>query len=165
MLKLALVFSMGVVTTFYAAGRVTYSGVQQQLFLGAGLKVTPDPSNIWSFHETYTWSRLGTYSIPVLVDFDKNGKMDTELTGARVLITDILIQLEGSSGLVKAVIKDSQGVRWAVRWLTPSIGNATGSEHLVTPIALPIGSDLRVELTTNTAGRAHINLIGRLVSM
>ena len=72
MLKLALVFVFGAGTVFVAnAGRVHHSGLQPQLFNGTAMKVAPDPSNAWSFHEQVTVSK-GTFkhSVPVVVDFD-----------------------------------------------------------------------------------------------
>ena len=109
MLKLALLGILGMGTAFYAGGRAVYSGLQLQIFGGAGLKVTPDPSNIWSWHETIP----GGKTVPVLVDFDKNGKMDSENPAFRVLITDMQTTLDGNYSRISSVrLLDDQGTRW-----------------------------------------------------
>ena len=93
MLKvLALLFAVaaGCAATF-VAGSTVYSPFQFQLPL-PGLKVTPDPANIWSWHSNISLpptTKLTTLFEQVLVDFDNNGKMDTEYPELRVLITDI----------------------------------------------------------------------------
>ena len=75
MLKLAFLLLFCTGTAFYAGGRSVYSGLQLQLFGGTALKMAPDPSNIWSWHETITIPSSRSITVPVLVDFDKNGKM------------------------------------------------------------------------------------------
>lgn len=164
MLKLALIFVAGSVTTFFAAPRLVYSGLQQQLFLGAGLKVAPDPSNVWSFHETVTLGS-GLTHVPVVVDFDKNGKMDTELKAARVMVTDVQIYATGGTAGAP-LLTDSGGTRWVF----PELGGSGGrppqvTVHFATPLVLPIDSGLTVTFRGVGGVQVTINMIGRLVTM
>jgi len=165
-------------TAFMAAGRVHYSGLQLQTPFGSAYKMTPDPSNIWSFHETYTITKGGKHSIPVLVDFDKNGKMDTEHKDVRVLITDISIRRglrvdAETNGLQHLSIADDKGDRWSPAFAGYSAQNVVFPlyvDHLVTPIALPVDSGLKVEFTASPSGSSgqnvvHIHIIGRLVTL
>ena len=69
-----------------------------------------------------------------------------------------------SSGIARII--DSQGRR-----LTASIGgnNANGHVHhvsLTTPIVLPVGSTLRVEVeSTNSTSTFEVNMFGRVVNL
>ena len=74
---------------FFANPYVVYSGIQAQQPVGTAFKMTPDPSNIWSWHHTVTVKPNTTVTVPVVIDFDKNGKMDTEYSFTRVLVTDL----------------------------------------------------------------------------
>ena len=167
MIKLALLLTLATGTAFYAGGRTVYSGLQAQLFPGTSLKMAPDPSNIWSFHETVTLLANKKLSVPVLVDFDNNKKMDTELSFARVLITDMQVTFLQPGGIQTANLQDDKGIRWNLR---PVVADRTSrrnvSYHLTTPLALPISSGLKIVLKSiNSPTTVTINLIGRLVSM
>ena len=149
---------------------VVYSGIQAQQPVGTAFKMTPDPSNIWSWHHTVTVKALSTVTVPVVIDFDTNGKMDTEYAFARVLITDMQVR----SGWVptSVLLLDNKGVRWD---LTPSLryywsradpGPVPAVFHLSTPLSLPVGSSLSVQVKTQAkADTFTINLIGRLVTL
>jgi hypothetical protein len=169
-------------TAFMAAERVHYSGLQIQQPLGTAFKMTPDPSNIWSFHETYKITKSGKHSVPVLVDFDNNGKMDTEHKDVRVMITDMVIR-RGSGTISQSryllnnlTIVDGSGPRWLPAFRS-GIGEKStfGSfivhewgEHLVTPLVLPVDSSLAIEFdasVSNLVDDVHIHLIGRLVTL
>ena len=173
MLKLALVFVFGAGTVFVAnAGRVHHSGLQPQLFNGTAMKVAPDPSNAWSFHETVTIPK-GTrpYSLPVVVDFDNNKRMDTEIKAARVVITDVQLMFrKGNIYASDIELRDDKGIRWNFR---KRFAGATGydaeaSVHFATPLVLPVDSALKLQFHTSgtgNLGRVYINMIGRLVTM
>lgn len=160
-----------------AAPRLVYSDLQLQSPPGSAFKMTPDPSNIWSFHEDIT--PTGTkQSFPVIVDFDNNGKMDTEYKDVRVMITDISIDRAGNRFLGNApllsdlFLVDDKGKRWSPT-LTGSFADHVGVVHyrdaLRTPLVLPVDSGLRVEFYAKRLGGVqddvHIQLIGRLVTL
>ncbi len=170
MLKLALVFFFGAGTVFVAnAGRVHHSGLQPQLFNGTAMKVAPDPSNAWSFHETVTIPK-GTrpYSVPVVVDFDNNKRMDTEIKAARVVITDVQILCrDGNVSAIAIELVDDTGVLWSLPTVTDP-GEA--SVHFATPLVLPVDSALNLRFhtenpSTTRIGTLYVNMIGRLVTM
>jgi hypothetical protein len=177
MLKIILLTSVVSVSCF-SAGRVHYSGLQIQQPLGTAFKMTPDPSNIWSFHETYKITQTGSHSVKVLVDFDNNGKMDTEYKDVRVMITDISIDRAGNRFLGNApllydlFLVDDKGKRWSPT-LIGSFADHVGVVHycdaLRTPLVLPVDSGLRVEFYAKRLGGVqddvHIQLIGRLVTL
>ena len=174
MLKLALVFFFGAGTVFVAnAGRVHHSGLQPQLFNGTAMKVAPDPSNAWSFHETVTIPK-GTrpYSVPVVVDFDHNKRMDTEIKAARVVITDVQVSARhlpmNRLEISEIELVDDTGVRWSFPEL---FGGSEATVHFATPLVLPVDSALNLRFKgynanpNNSAGKVHVNMIGRLVTM
>ena len=167
MLKIILVSSLVsasfVTTTFVATGRVHYSGLQIQQPLGFAFKMTPDPSNIWSCHEEITPTKpQKSQSFPIVVDFDNNGKMDTEYKGVRVMITDI--QIIGGAN-VEFDIADSAGKRWNL----PSFSHNNRvfyEKSFTTPLVLPVGSELKIEAVwPNNPSRFIVNIIGRLVTL
>ena len=161
-------------------GRTVYSPLGVSIPEGAALKVTPDPANIWSFHEELTIAGNATTSVDVLVDFDGNGLMDTENPSLRVLITDMQVTMRAGSGTGRGDpipiihLQDGAGVRWN---LTPiphagtqfDVLGVTTATHLATPLALPVGSDLTLEISnTDPNSRSRvlaINLIGRVVNL
>jgi len=180
----SLIIGTALSAAFLAGGRVHYSGLQIQTPMGSAVKVTPDPSNIWSFHETYTITSSGTHSIPVVVDFDKNGKMDTELDQVRVLITDISIKrgtgaLHVSSDLRDLVLKSDDGPIWIPSFAGYHLRDGQTrpvfhyallhyADRLNTPLAVPVGSGLSVqfEASLDSGGnQVHIHIIGRLVTL
>lgn len=172
MLKLAAVFFLGSMTTFVAAPRLVYSGLQFQVPLGTAIKMAPDPSNIWSFHETVTVPAGRTVQVPVVIDFDNNGKMDTELKGARLVVTDMqalgATQRSNAYAPPRVRLVDDQGVRWAFGPSLRQFAQRRSDVSLSTPLALAIDSSLRVEIINPDPGgqlSVTINLIGRLVTM
>ena len=174
MIKIILISSLVsaslVSTTFMAAGRVHYSGLQIQHPIGSAFKMTPDHSNIWSFHETVTIPANSSkkYTVSVKVDFDNNGKMDTEYKELRVSITDMLFLDAGASLQAGTVlIRDDSGPRWVLS--RPSSSDLRYVDHLTTPLVLPVDSGLVVEFTasnsSNSSKSVQIHLIGRLVTL
>jgi len=146
-----------------AAPRLVYSSLQLQSPPGSAFKMTPDPSNIWSFHEDIT--PTGTkQSFPVIVDFDNNGKMDTEHKGARVMITDI--QIYGTARGDTIDIADSSGKRWRCIIDRYGVDYRSYEKSFTTPIVIPFGSDLKLEYSANhSAARFTVHMIGRLVTL
>ncbi len=160
-LKLTL-FGTLVGAAFFAGGTTVYSGLQIQNPLGSAFKMTPDPSNIWSHHESVSPSNGLT--IPIVIDFDNNGKMDTEHKGVRVMITDI--QVVGSASGDRHEIVDSTGVRWKCILMRNGNSPMYYERSFETPIVLPVGSKLEWKYTPLNSGNPFtINLIGRLTTM
>ncbi len=169
-----------------AGAYAVYTPLQISLPFDAALKTTPDPANIWSWHKTVSLPAAAslpeTAVEPVLIDMNGDGVMDTNEPGVRVLVTDVqVLALRPTSSTVGELpypdgmivrLKDSTGSRW---FLPPSIvgsGSSTvglqTSVSFSTPLALPVGSDLSIELTrrrTNNPMLAEINLIGRIVNL
>ncbi|MFY9344290.1 MAG: hypothetical protein WAT39_17495 [Planctomycetota bacterium] len=151
---------------FVYVGRSEYStNFQADVPYGAAFKVTPDPANVWSWHHTFTNVGVGTPQVAdVLVDMNGDLIMDTVHDIVRVMITDVQVFNSGNNAGV-AWIVDSGGKRLAC-----GIGQYTGSgpvQHisLTTPIVLPVGSFLHVEmLGLNGGGAYEVNLIGRIVN-
>jgi hypothetical protein len=166
MLKLIILGSF-VSLAYLAGGRSTYSAVQCQYPTGYAFKFAPDPSNIWSFHESISVNASQSVDVPVLVDFDSNGRMDTEYAAARVLITDIQVR----SRLSSVILLDNQGERWDISPETVSSGGnyafTNRETHFTTPLALPIGSNLKVRVRNynNATEPTTIHIVGRLVTL
>lgn len=179
MLKTILLTSLISTTTVVVlAGRTTYSALQIQTPFGSAFKMTPDPANIWSFNETYAITKTGKHSIPVLVDFEGDGKMDTNHTGVRVMVTDMSIRrssvkINEANDLRNLHIVDSKGIRWCPSFTgygDRGTMRILYGDHLSTPLVLPINSDLRVEFETNYMrspihDEVQIHLIGRVVTL
>jgi len=141
--------------------RIVYSDLQLQSPPGSAFKMTPDPSNIWSFHQEISPSQK-IQSFPVVVDFDNNGKMDSEHKGARVLLTDI--QIIGGGGQFD--ISDSTGKRWHCIVATHSPNVSFYEKSFTTPLVIPVGSDLKIEYKAlNSPDKFTVHLIGRLVTL
>ncbi|HMQ20961.1 MAG TPA: hypothetical protein PKE00_00625 [Planctomycetota bacterium] len=140
------------------AGRMTHSAAQTQLFPGSAIKVAPDPSNIWSFHQT-TQTTNGKVVIPVVVDFDANNKSDSELVGARILVSEVQLVTSFGRGIMRVV--DSGGPRWE---LHTAPNQQSVDRSFATPIAIPVGSKFEVEVLSD-APVVTVNLSGRLVTL
>ncbi len=163
MLKIALIaacsaaFASAVTVVF--VGRSTYSTVfQADLPFNSAFKVTPDPGNIWSWHHTFTHPGWGaTTAGDVLVDINGDLVMDTVHAEVRVMITDLQV-VGGSNQDVWVRVFDSVGKRLAV-------GTKGPMQHvnLTTPLVLPVGSSLRVEVT-GAQGDYDVHMIGRVVN-
>ena len=163
MLKTALIAiacSAATASTMYVfAGRTVLSSpFQMDIPYGSGLKTVPDPANIWSWHHTF--ANQGT--VDVLVDVDGNGVMDTEHSWLRVVITDLEI-VNQSTAACTAWIVDSTGRRFAVATGGWQAGGPVAHEALATPIVLPVGSSLSVEM--NGQPNTEVHLIGRVVNL
>ena len=152
--------------TFVYVGRTTYSSpFQADLPFNSAFKVTPDAGNIWSWHHDIVHVNGGPPTVAdVLVDIDGDQVMDTVHSAVRVIITDLEVVAPAQSGLaVVARLVDSGGKRLSV-----GTGNWQGSgpvHHvgLTTPIVLPVGSFLHVELQGDSA-TYEVNIIGRIVN-
>ena len=87
-----------VVSSLLGGGSTVYSAFQIQVPSRTALKVTTDPANVWSWHrEIMLGSGGGTLRERVLVDFDGNGRMDTEDPDLRVTVTDMQCALQNIS--------------------------------------------------------------------
>jgi hypothetical protein len=164
MIKLILLSSV-ISAAFFAGGRVHYSGLQLQQPFGSAFKMTPDPSNIWSHHETIARSAGGINTVTILVDFDNDGKMDSLHKGVRILVTDISIRANADATQFELV--DDTGTRWVI----PYRNRASNSffyfgDHLLTPLAVPVGSGLKLTYSCRQGGeRVDVHVIGRLVTL
>jgi hypothetical protein len=161
-LKILLVVLLAMTAAFGAGGRLAYSGLQAQLFSGAGIKTLPDPSNIWSFHEAVVTTN-GTVDVPVVVDFDNNGRMDSELKWARVYVTDVQGFTPGPAFISGMSIHDDSGPRWVI-----DVGTSgqVREHRFETPLVVPVDSKLFVRVQTSQPSVAvTINMIGRLVTL
>jgi hypothetical protein len=161
---LAVACSAVTATAFVYVGRTTYSSPFQADFpLNGAIKVTPDAGNIWSWHHQFVhggWSQPTVAD--VLVDFDGDQIMDTAHDQVRVMITDF--QLVGGTGSIAwAHVVDSGGKRLAVGIGGFQTAGSVQHVSLTTPIALPVGSFLHVELSGDS-GPYEVNLVGRVVN-
>ena len=141
-------------------GRSVYSSqFQVDVPFGSAVKTTVDPANIWSWHHSFAVS--GTAD--VLVDINGNNVMDTEDAFVRVIVTDIEIVGASIGTPSTAWIRDGVGRRFAVGH---SQGQGAALVHhvaLSTPIVLPVGSPLSVEVQAGTP--VEVNLVGRVVNL
>ncbi len=141
------------------AGRTVHSTQFQVDFpFGSAVKTTVDPANIWSWHHSFQASE----TVDVLVDINGNNVMDTENPLVRVIITDIELVGTQLSSPSTAWIRDGVGRRFAAGH---GQGFGTGLVHhvaLSTPIVLPIGSPLSVEVQ---GGLCEVHLVGRVVNL
>ena len=146
------------------SGRILYSPLQPAVPFGASIKMTPDPSSIWSWHEDVTAS--GNLTIPVFIDIDGNGEMDTNDPWRRVLVTDM--QFVGTTGLfLRVALIDENGDLWDMTQLGSQNPTTNQTYHLSTPLVLTPMSTLSVDLEAapSTAYRARIHLVGRVVNL
>ena len=162
-------------------GRTVYSGFSGGIPVGGAIKMTPDPGSVWSFHEEVTVASGQTVNVPVLVDFDGNGVMDTEHPNLRVMITDLqasdrgTIDTANDRSYARVHLRSGGEVRWD---LTPfpragttsqrTAGLMSNSASLTTPIVLEPSTVLNVEVFAPANGPARtirINLIGRVVNL
>ena len=149
---------------FFAGPRLTYSGLQVQVPFGTALKVTPDGSNIWTWHHEQT----GSGTTEVVVDFDNNGRMDTENPCFRVLITDIQLSWAffSRASLERLVLRIDQGpVLWNLLDVTSPAG---GIDHRTfsTPLPVPTAARLVLEAVNYDSNDVmQVRIIGRLVNL
>lgn len=150
--------------TYLYVGRTTYSSAFQVNFpLNSAIKVAPDAGNIWSWHHQVSSPSFPT-TFDVLVDIDGDQVMDTVHPEVRVLITDVqLVAPVNANGY--AWINDSLGKRLAVGVGGVQTSGPVQHVSLATPISLPVGSFLHVELSGNSGGDYAVNLIGRVVNL
>jgi hypothetical protein len=166
MWKLTCLLTVAFSAAFVAGsqGRIVSSPFQPAIPFGTAIKMTPDPSSIWSWHHTISSS--APVSVEVPIDVDQNGVPDTANHGVRVLVTDMQAFTPVGMGSASLSLADGAGIRWD---LTPV--SATGTQplvsyHFVTPIAITPGSGLRVFMTPLTPSPSvSVNLIGRVVNL
>jgi hypothetical protein len=166
LLKTALVAiacSAVTATAFVYVGRTTYSSAFQADFpINSAIKVTPDSGNVWSWHHQFVHPSGSPTVADVLVDFNGDQVMDTVHDEIRVLVTDL--QLVGEIGHIAwARVVDSGGKRLAAGIGGHQTAGAVQHISLTTPIVLPVGSFLRVEISGD-GGTYEVNLIGRVVN-
>ncbi len=167
MLKVAaLIVSCSTAAFVIGTGTTVHSPAQKALPFGASLKVTPDPSSVWSWSKEITAPANQTVTESVLVDFDGNGRMDTEHPFFRVLVTDMQCTVHNPRGVSKVFLRDATGVRWDMTPGSNNSGLINDSFALTTPLVLPVGSDLNVEVRGSSSGvTARVSLIGRIVNL
>lgn len=148
-----------------AVGRLVYTPFQIAYPIGSSFKVTTEPGGIWSYHNQYIPAGQRPHLERILVDIDGNGRMDTEVEGVRVLITDV--QVYGHNGPMYPIqLRDSQGPIWDMSVLGPNSGAPLSmSHHFSTPLALEVGSDLFVEVGGSLGGTISVHVIGRVVNL
>ena len=59
-------------------------------------------------------------------------------------------------------LQDDSGVLWE---MNPRVASGIVSEHMTTPLVLPVGSRLTVELEGGNQPTVRIHIVGRLVTM
>jgi hypothetical protein len=163
MLKVGLLVlacsTVSATVVFGFSGRTVHSSqFQVDIPFGSAIKTTVDPANIWSWHHFFP--AAGTAD--VLVDINGNNVMDTENPLVRVVITDLELVGTYNSSPVTAWIRDGVGRRYA---MGHGQGQGTALVHhvaLSTPIVLPVGSPLSVEVQ---GGLCEVNLVGRVVNL
>jgi hypothetical protein len=130
---------------------------------GAGVKTTIDPANVWSWHKE--WVNLaGTDTADVLVDFDGDNQMDTLNPWVRVMITDFTFACTNGSAYGMAWILDANGKRLVAAAGGFQNGGPVDHISLTSPIVLPVGSPLHVQVT-GTNSNYEVHLVGRVVSL
>ena len=168
-------------TALLGGGHTVYSAFQIQVPGRTSLKVTPDAASIWSWHKEIQLPNppgggLGTHRERVLVDFDGNGRMDTEDPEVRVTVTDLQVVLLPTNGslnlpqVIRVWLASDATKRWYLLARQPTVSQ-NASEHcdyqsyLSTPIVLTPNSDLFVdfEYGPNTGVLCVVSLIGREV--
>ena len=154
-----------VVSSFLGGGSTVYSAFQIQLPSRTSLKVTPDAANVWSWHKEVTFSNT-TIREAVLVDFDGNGRMDTEDPDLRVTVTDMQVVLPPGwtqgAGNLSIWLADSHNRRWALFQNDFGAPRTVNQISLSTPIVLPTGSNLFVIFEGFISpAPITVNLIGR----
>ncbi len=141
---------------------------------GADVKVTPNPGNIWAFHKEITVGRFATEptEVPILVDFDGNGSMDTNYPFARIMVTEVLVMNLNNSDPVPPhggiPIKSNGCIIWRVPGVMgkPNAEPNYARETFHTPLVLELGADLSLALpTTATTVVWDIHVLGRIVSL
>jgi hypothetical protein len=142
-------------------GRTVHSApFQIDIPYGAGVKTTIDPANVWSWHKE--WANLGsTDTADVLVDFDGDNQMDTLNPWVRVMITDLEL-VTSPNAQAYAWILDGTGKRLAAG--VEANSGPVSHIALSTPIVLPVGSPLHVQVSANGAN-IEVHLVGRVVSL
>lgn len=168
MLKTALLvlgFSTAAATaTFVFVGRTVHSSpFQMDIPYLSAVKTTIDPANVWSWHHEFTNLSWGTNTTAdVLVDIDGNNIMDTEHSWLRVFVTDVAI-LVPNVNMTVVWLRDAGGKRYAA---SAGASNSAGPmQHfsLTTPIVLPVGSPLFVDVQGGPTCEVH--LFGRVVNL
>ena len=160
----ALVCSAATATAVLTyTGRTVHSApFQIDIPYGAAVKTTIDPANIWSWHKE--WASVGgTVTENVLVDFDGDNQMDTLNPWVRVMITDFTLACTGG-GNGTAWILDGTGKRAVAVVGGFQNGGLVDHVSLATPIVLPVGSPLHVQVTSGFQA-CEIHLVGRVVSL
>ena len=160
-------------TVVYSGRTVQSAPFQMDIPYGSAVKMTPDPANIWSWHQDFHNVAAGVPGTAnVLVDFDGNGVMDTENSWLRVVVTDIEL-VSRNRYLSLATISDGTGKRYSISAgnMDPNGGQTATpmSQHITlsTPLVLPVGSPLQVTVENflNGNGDFEVNLIGRIVNL
>lgn len=152
--------------TLVYVGTTTYStAFQADAPFNGAIKVTPDPGNVWSWHHevVHPGGTVPATVADVLVDIDGDQVMDTVHPEVRVMITDLQLVAPWVGPIGFARIVDASGRR-----LTVGVGgfqSAGAVQHvsLTTPIVLPVGSFLHVEVYGDNS-TYEVNLIGRIVN-
>jgi hypothetical protein len=163
--RVALTFL--VVSSLLGSGHTVYSAFQIQVPSRTALKVTTDPANVWSWHKEIVLPRTSSVIRErVLVDFDGNGRMDTEDPEIRVTVTDMQFVMPAGFqffGAMTAWLVDSHGRRWALLVADQYTPRTMQPHNLVTPLVVPHRSELFVEIIYDpTAPQSvSVNLVGR----
>jgi hypothetical protein len=148
-------------------GRFVSSPFQPAIPFGTAIKMTPDPSSIWSWHHDVT--ATGNLSIPIEIDIDGNGQPDTMDPRVRVLVTDVQMFPE-TQQLKHASLRDGTGDLWDLTNIYTTSGDPTANQsfHFSTPLAVAVGSKLLIDvqpLSLTGSYRVRVHLIGRVVNL
>ncbi len=167
MLKIALTTlftTCGLSAAFFFAGpKIFYSGFQPKWPIGSGVKVVPDPTNIWSWH----FENVGyAYSGKVEIVIDQNGdsKADQFDSFLAVLLTDMQLVRGGSN--FHCALVDADGTELWDLFPGKLAADARESSHrFVTPLAFPRGKRVFLSWAGPIRYKFSVHLIGRVVNL
>jgi len=175
MLKTALTVlftTCGLSAAFFFAGpKIFYSGFQPKWPIGSGVKVVPDPTNIWSWHfHNVTSASKG--KIEIVIDQNGDGKPDQLDSFLAVLLTDLQLDrsLPGNSTAYRRcvlVTEDGTEIWNLSEYNAGSSGSWIGAEsnHFATPLIFPRGKRVFLSWMSYTGWNFSVHLIGRTINL
>ncbi len=170
MLKIALTAfftTCGLSAAFFFAGpKIFYSGFQPKWPIGSGVKVVPDPTNIWSWHfENLNAARTG--KVEIVIDQNGDGKPDQLDSFLAVLLTDIQFDSSRKNGttVIRCILSTTGGTEiWNASGM-PYRQAAVVSQHFATPLVFPRGKRVFLEWTSGQYTTFSVHAVGRTVNL
>lgn len=176
--KIALLVSGSVATTLLVtnSGRLFEPNVlQPQFFVGGGLKVLPDPANVYEWTsegiQVSGGGGAGIEEFPIVIDLDGNGVADQMQPGSSLIITD-WGQAVDPAQLSPVLMSRSPSGEERLIWSRELPGVLTDSRFRsfyspVTPTVVQTGHELFLRVTSSspaTLTSSSFRFRGRLVS-